>query len=168
MRILTLVRHAKSSWDYPELSDFERPLNERGRRDAPMMAQRAKDNPPLPERLVASPALRAITTARAFAEVLGTDTDEIVVQPKIYDASLAALMRVVRGLDDGDRHVMLFGHNPGFSQLAHELARCTFDELPTCAVARIELDIKLWSDVTPGCGLLTRYSYPKEGAPKRA
>ena len=162
MRLLTLVRHAKSSWDYLELSDFERPLNERGRRDAPVMAARCREWPPLPERLVSSPALRAITTARAFALSLGMDTDEIVVQPRIYDATLATLLRVVRALDDGDRHVMLFGHNPGFSQLAHELARCSFDEMPTCAVARFDLDIRLWSDAGPGCAQLVRYGYPKE------
>ena len=67
-------------------------------------------------------------------------------------------------LDDGDRHVMLFGHNPGFSQLAHELARCTFDEMPTCAVARFELDIKAWADAGPGCATLARYGFPKQGA----
>lgn len=162
MRLLTLVRHAKSSWDYPELSDFERPLNERGRRDAPVMAARSRDWPPLPDRLVSSPALRAITTARSFAASLGLDTDEIMVQPKIYDAALPALMRLVRAFDDGDRHVMMFGHNPGFSRLAHELARCSFDEMPTCAVARFELDVRGWADVVPGCGQLVRYSFPKE------
>ena len=163
MRLLTLVRHAKSSWDYPELSDFERPLNERGRRDAPVMATRTAKIAPLPERLVSSPALRAITTARSFAATLGMDSDEISVPPKIYDASLATLMRIVRELDDGDRHVMMFGHNPGFSRLAHELARCSFNEMPTCAVARIELEIKTWADACPGCGTLSRYSFPKQG-----
>jgi phosphohistidine phosphatase len=161
MRLLTLVRHAKSSWEYPELSDFERPLNERGRRDAPLMAERLRRSPPRPDRLVSSPALRAITTAHIFADALSIPRDDIVLQPRIYEASAATLLRIVRGLDDGDRHVMLFGHNPGFSELAHLLADCTFDELPTCAVARFELDVKTWQDVGEDCGQLARYGCPK-------
>ncbi|HVT36963.1 MAG TPA: histidine phosphatase family protein [Nevskiaceae bacterium] len=161
MRLLSLVRHAKSSWDYAELSDFERPLNERGRRDAPLMAKLCLIEWGKPERLVSSPALRAITTARTFAEVFGIAGEEIIVQPKIYEAAVETLLRLVRALDDGDRHVMLFGHNPGISALAHELARCHFDEMPTCAVAGFELAVKCWSDVGAGCGKLVRYSTPK-------
>ncbi len=164
MRLLTLVRHAKSSWDYAELSDFERPLNERGRRDAATMAERVQRHPPLPEKLVSSPALRAITTAHVFARALGIAIDDIAVEPKIYEAAVPALLRIARALDDGDRHVMLFGHNPGFSQFAHELARCNFDEMPTCAVARFELDIKGWADTSFGCGKLVRYGFPKQQA----
>lgn len=161
MRLLTLIRHAKSSWEYPELSDFERPLNERGRQDAPLMADKVRKYPPKPDRLVSSPALRAITTAHVFAEVLGLSHEDIVLVPKIYEASASTLLRIVRGLDDGDRHVMLFGHNPGFSELAHLLGPCNFDELPTCAIARFELDIKTWDDVSEDCGRLVRYGYPK-------
>lgn len=160
MRILTLVRHAKSSWDYAELSDFERPLNPRGRRDAPLMAQRCLQLSPQVDRLVTSPALRAISTARLFAEVFGIDTDELVVQPRIYEASATTLMQIVRGLDDGDRHVMVFGHNPGISQLAQRLAPCNFDEMPTCAAARFELDVGRWADVSAERGALVRYDYP--------
>lgn len=161
MRILTLVRHAKSSWDYAELSDFERPLNERGRRDAPLMAQRSLRHGPTVDRLVSSPALRAITTARAFAEVLGMEFDELIVQPKIYEASAATLVQIVRALDDGDRHVMLFGHNPGFSQLALRYGKCPFNDMPTCAVARFEFDVSRWSDTGPERGTLVHYDIPK-------
>lgn len=161
MRLLTLVRHAKSSWDYPELSDFERPLNERGRRDAPLMADKLKKLPPRPDRLISSPALRAITTAHVFADVLGFKHEEILLMPKIYEASANTLLRIVRALDDGDRHVVLFGHNPGFSQLAHLLAACNFDDLPTCALARFELPVKTWNEVTQDCGTLARYGAPK-------
>lgn len=161
MRLLTLVRHAKSSWDYPELSDFERPLNERGRNDAPLMAEKVRKYPPKPDRLISSPALRAITTAHRFAEALGIGHQDIVIQPKIYEASPATLLRILQSLDDGDRHVMLFGHNPGFSDLAHMLARCDFEDLPTCGVARFELAIKSWTDACEDCGKLVRFGYPK-------
>lgn len=161
MRLLTLVRHAKSSWEYPELSDFERPLNERGRRDAPMMAEKLRKSPPAPDCLVSSPALRAITTAYVFADAFGVAHEDVLIQPKIYEASPATLLRIARGFDDGDRHVMMFGHNPGMSEFAHLLGRCNFDEMPTCAIARFELAIKTWADLSEDCGELARYGYPK-------
>ncbi|MDD3762119.1 MAG: histidine phosphatase family protein [Nevskiales bacterium] len=162
MRLLTLVRHAKSSWDYPELSDFERPLNDRGRRDAPRMAAYVRKLLDRPDRMVSSPALRAITTARLFAETLGIDPRHIDVRPRIYEASADSLLTLVQLLDDGDSHVMLFGHNPGMTDLAHALARCSFDDMPTCAVAQIGFDATLWSDVTERSGTLRHYAVPKQ------
>ncbi|MGQ0502431.1 MAG: SixA phosphatase family protein [Panacagrimonas sp.] len=161
---LTLVRHAKSSWDDTALNDFERPLNPRGRRDAPVMAQRfARLNRP-PDRLVSSPALRAISTARTFAEVLGMDEAQIELVSAIYEATPATLLGAIRRLDASLRHVMLFGHNPGFSELACLLAPCPFDEMPTCAVVSLELEVGAWTDASAGCGRLASYLYPKDGA----
>jgi phosphohistidine phosphatase len=162
MRILTLFRHAKSAWDYPELSDFERPLNARGKRDVPAMAAKLKDFEPRPDRLVSSPALRAVTTARLFAEHTGLDAEAIACDARIYEASPNTLMQVLRAVADDAGHVMLFGHNPAISQCAQLLADCPFDEMPTCAAVRIELDVRAWSDVTPGCGKVLRYDYPKQ------
>lgn len=166
MKVLTLVRHAKSSWDYPELSDFERPLNDRGRKDATRLAARIAAAGPIPDRLVSSPALRAITTAHAFALAFELPREAIVLNPHIYEASLQTLLHVVRSLERKDSEVMLFGHNPGLTRLARSLASCPFDELPTCGVARIELDVKIWCDVAPHCGKLARYECPKTGAVK--
>ena len=165
MRLLTLVRHAKSSWDYAELSDFERPLNERGRRDAPMMAERALKLFGRPQRLVSSPALRAITTAQVFAQTLGMDSHDIILRPRLYEASTSTLLQVLQDLDNKEAHVMLFGHNPGLSQLAHRLAACDFDDLPTCGIAHLSLAAKHWRDVQAGCGALRRFTYPKEKLP---
>lgn len=158
---LTLVRHAEASWDDPELSDFERPLNERGRRDAPRMAQWAKQEIGAPDLIVTSPALRALGTARVFAATLGFDTDHVQIQERIYEASLATLLRLLRNFDDAHGHVMLFGHNPGLGELAHALARCPFNELPPCAVVQIELDIEHWALADAGCGRLLRYQFPR-------
>ena len=162
MRLLTLVRHAKSSWDYPELSDFERPLNDRGRRDAPRMAEHVQPLLGRPDRLVASPASRAITTARHFADVLRIDERCLSVQPQIYEATEETLLALVRRLDDRDLHVMWFGHNPGFTDLAHALARCPFDDLPTCGVVQIELPVKVWQDVSEQCGRVRHHCFPKQ------
>ncbi len=162
MKNVVLVRHAKSSHDDPGLTDFERPLNERGRRDAPQMAQRLQRAGLKPGLLVTSPALRAITTAHAFADVLSMAHEKISVQPKLYEAGPADILRVLQGLDDRVTQIWLFGHNPGISEAAHRLAECTFDDLPTCACACIELKVKLWAEVSAGCGQLTLYSYPKQ------
>ena len=162
MPLLTLVRHAKSAWDYPELTDFERPLNERGRRDAPRMALRAQGLPKL-TRIVSSPANRALATARVFAEHLGIDFDAIRIEPKLYEASRKTLLDVVTGIDGNPGHVMLFGHNPGFSELAHTLGHCPFDEMPTCAIVHFKLDVKHWKEMGPGSGTLVKYLFPKDG-----
>ncbi len=162
MPLLTLVRHAKSTWDYPELTDFERPLNERGRRDAPRMALRAQGLPKV-TRLIASPATRALATARVFAEHLDIDFEAIQIEPRLYDASRKTLLEVLTGIDNQTAHAMLFGHNPGFSELAHTLAHCPFDELPTCAVLHLRLTVKTWTEVAPGTGTLLKYLFPKDG-----
>lgn len=161
---LTLVRHAKSSWADPGMRDFDRPLNRRGSRDAPAMAQRVSELRRPPDHLVSSPAVRAFTTADVFAQRLGLATDAIRLESRIYDASRATLVEVVRALDPKSRHAMLFGHNPGFSELARWLATCPFHEMPTCAIASLELQISEWRELGPGCGRLARYLYPKDGA----
>lgn len=160
MRLLSLVRHAKASTEYAELSDFERPLDARGRRDAPAMAQRARTALGVPDRLVSSPALRAITTAHVFATAMDLPIEEIAIQPRIYEAEVEALFAIVRTLDDRDRHVMLFGHNPGFTALALELAHCPFTELPTCGVVQLELAIKSWTEANYGCGTVRHFLAP--------
>src|SRR3546814_19240543 len=97
MRKLTIVRHAKASWGEAERSDFERPLYERGRRDAQRMAAWAQHAIGIPDRIISSPALRAITTARSFADTFGIDAEQIVLQPRIYAATLGPLIRLLRG-----------------------------------------------------------------------
>ena len=161
MRILTLVRHAKSSRDYPELSDFERPLNSRGRKEAPAIAARLRKADIKPDLLISSPATRAITTARLFAEELNLHLDEIVLNPHIYEASAWTLLHIVRSLPQEHMEVMLFGHNPGISHFAHDLAKCEFDEMPTGAAVRIELPARGWSLIQPGSGKVLRYDTSK-------
>lgn len=163
MYSLTLVRHAKSSWDDPMLEDFQRPLNDRGRRDAPIIASRyARIISPVSPQLVSSPALRAKSTALIFADVLGLQSESIRFEPGIYEATTSELLTIIRGFDDSVSEIALFGHNPGLSDLCHTLGRCSFDEMPTCALARFEFDVEHWSDITRGRGRLLAYTFPKE------
>ena len=162
MKLLTLIRHAKSDWRYEGLSDFERPLNARGRRNAPQMGQHLRNFLPPIDCLVASPANRAITTARLLADELEIDKDAIVVIPALYLAAPTEMLDVLQSLAASDQHVALVGHNPGISQLCHQLAdHAEFGELPTCAAAHLKLDAAGWSRAQPGCGELLRYDSPK-------
>lgn len=162
MLTLTLVRHAKSSWDDPALDDFERPLNPRGRRDAPLMAARCVALGGAAPQLLSSPALRALSTARIFADELGIAFEQMQLEPRIYEASTETLMKLLRERREATPHLMLFGHNPGFSLLARRLAEVPFAEMPTCAVLRLALDATHWRDLTPGCGKVLAYLYPKQ------
>jgi phosphohistidine phosphatase len=144
MKTLFLVRHAKSSRNDPSLPDRDRPLDDRGRHDAPMMGKRlAKRKVDL---LVTSPALRALTTAQLVADELGYERKDIVVDDRLYASTPEQLLAVIRTLDTKLDRVMLFGHNPEFSELAHRLSSEIVD-MPTSAVAEFRFDTKAWSDV---------------------
>jgi phosphohistidine phosphatase len=146
MKILFLVRHAKSSHDDAGLSDRDRPLNDRGRRDAPTMGERLAGRGVLPQLVVSSPALRALSTAHLVADAIGIPRGEIVVDERLYASSVGRLLEIVRGLDEGTERVMLVGHNPEFTELAHRLAP-TITDMPTCAVAEFRFAALSWQQV---------------------
>jgi phosphohistidine phosphatase len=162
MKYLTLIRHAKSSWKEKGQDDFDRPLNERGQRDAPMMGRRLAQARVAPDLIVSSPALRAMTTARIIADAMGYPTSGIVLNKQIYEAELKDLFKVINGFDDHVQHVMLFGHNPGLTELAIYLTVAPIDNLPTCGVMRIALAVESWADVQQGSGKLIEFDYPKK------
>ena len=146
MKTLFLVRHAKSSRDDPSLPDRGRPLDDRGKQDAPMMGKRLARRDVKPDLLVSSPALRALTTAQIIAAELGYQRKNIVVDDRLYASSPDDLLAVIRALDKKLDRVMLFGHNPEFTDLTHRLSSEIID-MPTCAVAEFSFDTKAWSDV---------------------
>ena len=161
-RTLTLVRHAKSSWDHPELQDFDRPLNRRGLQNAPMMGQRLAAANYRADMIISSPARRAITTAESIAAQIGFDPDSIVQNPLVYAASLGALTEVVTGIDNRALHAVLVGHNPGITLLCNFLGDSRIDNLPTCGIARMEFDARSWEDVPRKKGHLVEFDYPKK------
>jgi phosphohistidine phosphatase len=134
MKILILVRHAKSSWNEPDMSDEERPLNERGKKDAPEMAKRLKEHSVKVDQFVSSTARRAKRTARYFAEEFGKEKEDIVLKEKLYLAEPAGFADVIRELDDQYDTVALFAHNPGITTFASSLTNVRIDDMPTCAV----------------------------------
>jgi phosphohistidine phosphatase len=165
MKTLVLIRHAKSSWKHHELKDYQRPLNGRGRRDAPLMAERFSHLEPKPDLLVSSHAVRAQETAKAFAQDLGYPVERIKLNESIYEASSETLLDIIGELSDKCERVALFGHNPGFTNLVETLTAENIINLPTAGVAVIDLPIKKWKAVKKVAqdqsGKLVYHSYPK-------
>lgn len=165
MKTLYLIRHAKSSWDDPELGDFERPLNKRGKKDAPNMAKRIKEKRVTPDLMISSPATRAYDTCKEFAKVLDYDKDKIKTDKRLYHANEDQILVVIRDFKDRERDdedvVLLFGHNPGLTEFANLLLNENIDNIPTCGVVEAQLDINRWKDAGFGCGKLKFFDFPK-------
>ncbi len=162
MKTLTLVRHAKSSWHDTDLSDRERPLNKRGLRDAPIMGGRAAEAGIRPSLIISSPAVRAWTTARIFAEELGYPIEFLQREDDIYLASLDKLLEVVASQDAGFNNLMLFGHNPGLTDFANYLSPGLTNNLPTAGVVSVEIDRDDWLLFDRPESKLVIYDYPKK------
>ena len=161
MKTLFLVRHAKSSKDDPTLADRDRALADRGLKEAAKMGKRLTKRHVRPDLLVSSPALRALTTAQLIADELDYARKDIVVDDRLYASSPDALITVIRTLDKKHDHVMLFGHNPEFTDLAHRLSSGIID-MPTSAVAEFSFDTQAWSDVGEGEPANAVLDYPKK------
>ena len=155
-----LVRHAKSDWNDPELSDFDRPLNKRGLASAPEMAERLLKKAIIPQYILSSPALRAKTTAELFADTLGLA--EPSYNTAIYEASYPTLLNIINKLPDAYDFVAVFGHNPSISETVHNLTGNLHD-MPTCAVAVIKFEIDSWRMVCADLGKVEYCDYPKNG-----
>jgi len=161
MKTLILVRHAKSSWDEPGLSDFDRPLNERGKKDAPEMAERLKEKGLELDVFVSSPAKRAKRTARFFAEAFDVDKDQIVLIDELYLATREAFINAVKNIDDKHHTAALFSHNPGITEFASSLTNVRIDDMPTCAMFALQLDADSWKKLEEGEKKFLFFDYPK-------
>lgn len=165
MKYLFLNRHAKSDWNHPGKTDFERPLNDRGCRDAPEMGMRlAKRNESI-DLIVTSPAVRALTTARIIAEQINYDEKSIVEDQRIYAAAVTDLLKVVNELPNQYSSVLLFGHNPGFTDFADYLSGAGILNIPTCGICKISFQSNDWSEVSAHTGNLEYFDFPKRIAP---
>jgi len=161
MKTLFLVRHAKSSRGDPSLPDRDRPLDDRGKQDAPKMGKRLAKRDVKPDLLLSSPALRALTTAQLIAEQVGYKGNDIVVDDRLYASNADDLLAVIRALDKKLNCVMLFGHNPEFTDLAGWLSSEIID-MPTSAVVEFNFDTKAWSDVGEVEPAKAVLDYPKK------
>ena len=162
MRRLTLVRHAKSDWSLPGQNDWDRPLNKRGQRDAPEMARRLRSRRLKPDLILSSPAVRALTTASVMARELKVPAAHVRQDERLYLASPADLLAVIRELGGEARHLMVFGHNPGLTECANRLsAGDHIDNLPTCGVFSALFDVQSWRELGWHGGQDAEFDYPK-------
>ncbi len=161
MKTLLLMRHAKSSWKEDSMPDHDRPLNKRGRHSAPQMGKLLQEQSLIPDLVISSTAVRALSTAEAVLESCHAGA-EIQTHPEIYDGDVEDILEILRTLPDEAQIVLLVGHNPGMEVLAEMLCAETV-QMPTAAIARIELQLERWqelSEVTPG--RLNGYWAPRE------
>ena len=162
MKTLYLVRHAKSSWKYPKLDDFERPLNKRGRRNAPFMGSILKELKVAPDLVLSSPANRAATTARTIADNIDYPLDKIQYSEIIYSFSENALIHVIRQIDDNVNNAMVVGHNPALTDLANSIGDTAISNIPTCGVCCVNMNISTWDNFGNQRGKLKFFEFPKK------
>lgn len=161
MKTLLLIRHAKSDWNDASLSDFDRPLNERGKRDAPLMAQRLLDKKIGIDLFVSSPAKRAKKTATIFAEAWGLDKKKVDFYDELYLAPETVFTSVISQLNNGADAVAVFAHNPGITDFANSLTNTRIDDMPTCCIFAVQADCKDWNEFATAKKKFLFVDYPK-------
>ena len=162
MKTLTIVRHAKSSWDNPGLSDRDRPLNKRGERDAPIMGARIKEHGIRPSLIISSPAKRAWSTAKIIAAEITYPIEFLQRERNLYHASVDEILDVIAAQDEGFNNLMIVGHNPGFTEFANFLSPGLTNNLPTAGVVAVEIDRDDWSLYERPSTRLLVHDYPKK------
>lgn len=161
-RHLTLLRHAKSSWQEAGISDHDRPLNPRGQQDAPVMGRRLLARGSRPSLILTSTALRARHTAQIIARELGYPGEFLQREPDLYLATPDQILAVIARQADSFRNIIVCGHNPGLTELANRLTDSDIDNIPTCGMTVIELDLTHWAGVATASGRLQLFDYPKK------
>jgi phosphohistidine phosphatase len=162
MKNLFLVRHAKSSWKQKKLSDLERPLNERGKRDAPFMGKLLSRQKIKPEIMISSPANRAVSTAKIFCDELDFPFEKVKIIPGLYMADSEELLDIIGDTDGNADAVMIFSHNPGLTDLYNRLSDQYIENIPTCGIAGIRFDEITWKELKDKSGHLLFFEYPKK------
>lgn len=161
MKKLYLVRHAKAAGRDRRTPDLGRPLLKRGKQDAEKIAKKLRQNGRRPDVIVSSSANRARQSASIVAKTLGYKK-KIVSRSEVYEADQGQLMKIVRNLEDGDRTVMIVGHNPAINELAGTLVKGFDQAIPTSGIVGIDLPVETWTRVRKGQGQLSYFDFPKK------
>jgi phosphohistidine phosphatase len=159
MKLLGLIRHAKSDWDNPALEDFERPLNARGYRDSKLVSLRLKEAGIIPDYILTSAAIRAASTALIFSKTFHLQEQQIHVTPLLYAATETAFLEILRSLPDNSSCSFVFGHNDTLSHVAGLLARQPLIHVPTCGAVILETGVEKWKELNK-CHLRL-FDFPK-------
>ena len=159
---LYIVRHAKSSWDYEDISDIDRPLSIRGITDAGVMAGRLKSNGDIPSLMISSPACRAIHTATIFARVLKFPLEKIIIAEKIYPGNINDILKILEKIEECHSSVMIFGHNPALTELANYFLKYPIDNIPTAGVVTLNFSVDRWKDLRESKAKSELVDFPKK------
>lgn len=159
MKLLYLIRHAKSSWSF-DLTDHDRPLGKRGRKDVLKMGRYLAENQLAPEVFISSTASRALNTALFICDQMKVDEGNIRLEKKLFHAGSSEILSVIQSAPSCNR-LALFGHNPGFTTCVNQLANEDIDNVPTCGVVGISFNVSSWSEVKFGIGKMEFFYYPK-------
>lgn len=170
MKILSLLRHAKSDWQDPAMRDFDRPLNDKGKRVSRAMGHWAAAQKLRFDHIIASPAVRVNETLDEFITGYGKRFD-VEWERKIYLASSATILDVVRDGDDGHDHILVAGHNPGLEDIIFDLVAddgssplrdVVEKKYPTGAYAQLVIDVQKWADISSAPAVLKIFMPPRE------
>jgi phosphohistidine phosphatase len=159
---LLVCRHAKSSWKDGTLADFDRPLNKRGRGNAPEMAGWLRAGGVIPDLVVSSTAVRALDTAKLMAREFKIQRKKILALGELYDSYPAKIMQIVQGFDDRYGTVLLLGHNPELTILVNILGNLRIENIPTCGVVGLDFAVNSWSEIREGGASLAFFEYPRK------
>jgi phosphohistidine phosphatase len=162
MKSIFFIRHAKSSWDNASISDFERPLNERGKHDAPEMAKRLAKKDIKIDAFISSPAKRAKKTAQIFADAFDVEKESIIYVPELYNATVPVFSKVIKSLDEELKNIAIFSHNPGITEFVNTLtSEIRIDNIPTCGIFAVHFPEGSWSEFDTATKEFWFFDYPK-------
>jgi len=161
MKTLYIIRHAKSSWKDMSVGDHDRKLNDRGKVNAPFMGKKLFEKGEDIDIFLSSTAKRAFRTARYVAKAFGVKKGDVIRKNEIYHAGTRDMLRMINDIHNSHDSVSVFGHNPGFTDLANHLTSELIDNIPTCGMVKIEFDVDTWEAVSGGNGTLSWFDYPK-------
>jgi phosphohistidine phosphatase len=161
-RTLYIVRHAKSSWDYDSVSDIDRPLKMKGIRDAYEVSRKLKLEGDIPDLIISSPAIRALHTANIFIRVFELKFKRFVIDERLYGSGIGVIKKVISEQDAKNTRLMIFGHNPDFSELSASLSGKDYIDLPTCGLCKIEFHASDWLSVSSTKVANVTYGYPEQ------
>ena len=161
MKKLIIIRHSKSSWIDPSLDDINRPLNDRGLKDAPFMAKVVAQKDIFPDFIISSPSLRTKLTLKFFIDELNYDK-EIAYEKKIYEAPMENILEVVKNIDNKYEIVFLFGHNPGLNEFVNFISDANIENIPTSGMIELGFYTKSWKDISKKNSKFICFEYPKK------
>lgn len=161
MKEIIIIRHAKSSWNHPGLADFDRPLNERGKRDAPKMGAFLLAKNLVPDLIFTSPANRAITTARVICNQLNCSEDSLRIRQSLYHTDLEDVLELIKSLDNSLQRIYLFGHNPTWTEVANYFSNTYIQNVPTCGIVHIVSESENWESINRGNSEVKNTFFPK-------